>query len=122
MQDYETNEAALSTFSLYSDDEEEDDDYYEQSEGEEEDEDEEGGGSDNPFAPAEMYLSDLIDMSGAGGGRGGHVYVPDNLMYLSPRQDPLFTSVTTKQRLQELVSRNQDPQGIYLCMAGSVYG
>ena len=109
MQDYEINEAGLSTFSLYSDDDddEDDDEYYGLSEG-----DREGsivGSDDNPFAPAEMYLSDLIDVN-AGGARG-HAYVPDNLVYSSPKHDPLYAT-SLKSELGELLSRHDNPEGM----------
>jgi hypothetical protein len=111
LQDYEINGAGLSTFSLCSDDD--DDDYYnEQSDdddADDDDDDEGGGGDDNPFAPAEMYLSDLLDMGGGGGGRA-HVYVPDSLVFSAPRLDPLY-ACALRSRLQELFSRNQDPEG-----------
>ena len=97
---------------MYSE-EDEDEDCFDSDE--DEDEGQGQGGEDNPFAAADVYLSDLIDMSMAGGsgsgGRGGHVYIPDTLMFPTARLDPLFVSVPTKQRLQEVVSRHQDPEG-----------
>lgn len=115
------NDNGLSTFSLYSDDDDDDDDDYDDY-GERSDDDEDidcdgdGGDDDNPFAPAEMYISDLLDINS--GGRA-HVYVPDNLMFSSPKLDPLF-GCALKGRLGEVFARNQSPEGFLMRCVNSL--
>jgi hypothetical protein len=61
------------------------------------DDDDEGGfDNDDPFAPAEMYLSDMVGGSkgksgGDDDGSGAEVYIniSDNLVYSPPHRDPL---------------------------------
>ena len=123
LQEYEINETGLSTFSLYSDyddDDRDDDCDYDQSDEDEDEEDNTGGSDcddDNPFAPAEMYLSDLLDING-GGGRA-HVYVPDNIMFHSPKLDPLY-GCSLKSRLEEIFSCNQAPDGFLMRSVNSL--
>lgn len=114
VQDYEIHETGLSTFSLCSDDDDDDDNYFNEEDCDQGSYDETGGGGgddSSPFAPAEMYLSDLLDMTG-GGGRS--VYVPDTLMYTRPSNDPLYT-LSLKEKLGEVLKRHQDPEGIVCC-------
>ena len=115
------NDAGLSTFSLYSDDndsENDDDDFNPSDDDDGLDEDDESGDcDDNPFAPAEMYLSDLLDING--GGSRANVYVPDNLMYSSPTLDPLYSN-SLKSRLEEVFSQNAAADGFLMKCVNSL--
>lgn len=71
---------------------------------------------DSPFAPAELYLSDLIDINNAGGVRGStHVYIPNDLAYSPYKHDPLFHTIKVSSKLAILLaSAEEQPTGIIL--------
>jgi hypothetical protein len=75
------------------------------------------GDDDSPFAPAELYLSDLIDINnsrGYGGGGGStHVYIPNDLVYSPYKQDPIYHSVKISSKLAVLIAAaEQQPTGL----------
>lgn len=77
----------------------------------------EGVEGDSPFAPAEMYLSDLIDVNCASARSGMsspdrmHVYIPDDMVYCPCKYDPLC-KISIQKKLGELFKAATDePEG-----------
>lgn len=77
-------------------------------------------GDASPFAPAELYLSDLLDVTschspgGSSSLRGAvHVYVPDDMVYSPHKTDP-FCKVSVASSLKELFHEaEQDREGLF---------
>jgi hypothetical protein len=79
-------------------------------------------GGASPFAPAELYLSDLLDVTSShspGGSspmRGAiHVYVPDDMVYSPHKTDP-FCKVSLVDTLKDLfLEAEQNQEGENMC-------
>lgn len=72
---------------------------------------EEFGDTDSPFAPAEFYLSDLIDINNSKGCHSTHVYIPNDLAYSPFKQDPLFQTKISIKLAALIESAEQHPTG-----------
>jgi hypothetical protein len=84
------------------------------------------GDEDSPFAPAELYLSDLIDINNARGYGGGcgstHVYIPNDLAYSPYKQDPLYHTIKISSKLAVLIATaEQQPTGILFASLSSLH-
>jgi hypothetical protein len=79
--------------------------------------------SDSPFAPAELYLSDLIDINNSRGGCGSvHIYIPNDLVYSPEKQDPIHQTKISVKLTSLIAAAEQEPTGLLreLCPPHSI--
>ncbi len=67
--------------------------------------------TDSPFAPAELYLSDLIDING-GRSYGTHVYIPNDLAFTPFKLDPVFQTKIAAKLAVIIANAEQQPSGL----------
>jgi len=71
-----------------------------------------GCDENSPFAPAEMYLSDIMDSNL--GAKGSHVYIPNDMVFFPWKRDPVC-GVSVKTRIGLIVSlAEQQPKGMLM--------